>query len=92
MQNYTLSDCAKTNAEHPDTFFIPTQEEKEAIRPGDSVKLVFLGTEGGERMWVRVTGKSIGTLANNPFDPEVGAFGDTVQFEDRHILEITNRT
>ena len=67
------------HAESPDTFWIPPLEQRQTLRPGAGVKLVFeiKGLEDNgkvnvqrERMWVIVTAKHsdvyIGRLDNEP--------------------------
>jgi hypothetical protein len=55
-----LNSGVKLNREHPETFWIPDEEEKRAIVPGVLVKLMFTTTDfwgrrnWGERMWVYV--------------------------------------
>lgn len=71
------------NEYHPDTFSIPSAEEREALVASDFVKLVFniavqepSADDGfavnGERMWVRLEGSYgpylWGKLANSPID------------------------
>ena len=55
---YTLDNGAETHREFPDTFAIPPQHDRESLRPGDLVKLIFrieFDDEANvERMWVRV--------------------------------------
>lgn len=44
--------------EYPDSFWVPSPEEKAALRPGDSVKLMWSVKRmeaAGERMWVTIT-------------------------------------
>ena len=74
---FHLRDADEAAAASPYTFLIPSREERVAIAPGDLVKLGFeyeWQTEeyGGERMWVRVIGKTglqfTGTLDNQPFE------------------------
>ena len=60
------------NRAHPDTFWIPDEDDKELLRPGDQVKLMWSvrnprrGSASGERMWVTITNrdgdKLVGTL------------------------------
>lgn len=56
---------------YPDTFEVPDDEDKEVLRPGDQVKLMW-SVRGwpGERMWVTVThrdgDKMVGILDNWP--------------------------
>lgn len=89
---YTLIDGWERNAEHPDTFEIPTMAEAGRVTVGDYVKLGFEyeGEEfAGERMWVEVTGIGNGgfegTLANTPLT-DLLSFGDLVKFGLCHII------
>ena len=97
---YTLSDGVKLHAENPDTFAIPSDEDKAAITRGSFVKLIFSPTEKSddtmpERMWVEVThldngGERItGTLANNPLSLESPQYGDEIHFTPDNIIAIS---
>lgn len=87
-----LVDGLAMNKEFPDTFHIPSQEEKDAVFVGMFVKLGFIGKKGTERMWVQVIsindGEYEGTIANNPVVVRK-KFGDVVDFKQKHILSIT---
>ncbi len=92
---FTLIDGVERNAENPDTFEIPTLEERLAVQPGDYAKVGFECEDqdlGGERMWVQVEriedGQWIGTLANDPMVIPSLRFGDEVRFEAKHIIGI----
>ena len=56
-----LEDVEKTAKENPETFFIPSEEERKAQRIGYSVRLHFWlkdpapGQPQAERMWVTIT-------------------------------------
>ena len=93
---YTLEDAVALNAEHPDTFKIPDAHQIEAIRPGDLVKLTFLGEDPetgctAERMWVEVTtagtGRYTGTLANDPSYLPL-EHGELIEFTSANILDV----
>ena len=83
----------------PDTFAIPPLAEREALRPGDLAKLVFLDDEpgrgpGGERMWVEIDDVTIrmdiaygGVLRNSPVVVAGLSFGDRVRFGPEHIAD-----
>lgn len=88
---YRLDNCVLRNKQHPDTFEIPSKERIRALKPGEYVKLIFLGGQGAERMWVSITkiagDKFTGKLANTPLQPgAVGVtYGATIRFNSRHI-------
>lgn len=50
---YTLMDGVKQNKDCPETFEIPSKQEKEKLKVGEHVKLCFeeFG-QSSERMWV----------------------------------------
>ncbi len=95
MRTLTLIDGVKRHANHPDTFEVPTLAEKEAVVPGNYVKLGWEETElepgmpNGERMWVLVTGENVGLLRNRPvvFSDKL-KFGQEVEFHSDNILSI----
>lgn len=92
IYRWRLRSGVKLHEQHPDTFWIPSEEDKNEIKPGYRVKLVFNLRGGGERMWVvvdEVRGtKFVGTLWNHPaFIPRLYA-GDTVKFKRDHIIDV----
>ena len=87
-----FDDVEKAAKENPDTFFIPSAEERKSQRVGDSVRLHFrLKNPSGdepqaERMWVTVTREQgwlkpyKGVLQNAPVYIEDLNPGDEVSF------------
>lgn len=88
--NYQLIDVEERNKKHPDTFWIPSLEDRTDIDVGQWVKLIFQGKEITERMWVKVTnivGSLVGTLDNDPAALPI-THGDSIDFEPKHIMDI----
>jgi uncharacterized protein YegJ (DUF2314 family) len=93
--NITLIDGVERNTENPDTFWIPSEEEKDTVKEGMLCKLGFETNDcedcGGERMWVVVTHKTeggfVGTLRNEPVFLDL-EFGDEVHFQRNNIIDI----
>ena len=93
-----LASGVRLNHDHPETFWIPKEEEKEAITPGVHVKLLFdtydlwWRRNWGERMWVEVVAIKkrhiVGVLMNEPFAIPRLYFGDRVKFKRDHIIDI----
>jgi Uncharacterized protein conserved in bacteria (DUF2314) len=95
IYRWTLGNGVRQNQEHPDTFWVPTESEKAAIRPGDDVKLMFLErlpSGWGERMWVTVTKvgrrRLVGRLANDPYSMARLECGDKIRFKRKHVIDI----
>ena len=99
--SWTLDDGEKLHRAHPDTFWIPSLQERESLRVGDLVKLRFLivvvdddgnEEEGGERMWVEVEKCHQvyyqGELTNQPACTDEVMLGMVVWFEPRHVIDI----
>jgi hypothetical protein len=100
--DWGLLDAESQNEAFPDAFPIPSRAERDALRPGDMVKLVFVldpppaSGPNAERMWVEVRatqpdGVVEGWLTNQPvvitsLDP-----GALVAFEARHVAGIALR-
>jgi uncharacterized protein YegJ (DUF2314 family) len=89
---YTLVDGVERNETNPDTFWIPSKEDKNSLSVGDMVKLGFLDKQGaGERMWVEITEKHEGSfkgiLQNTPLWIKL-THGDEVSFESKHIIDL----
>lgn len=89
---YTLGSGIEMNALYPDSFWIPSPEEKAALKVGDFVKLMFFPVDGpgGERMWVQITSihgdQLTGTLSNNPVCIEGLEYDDEVAFHLDHVI------
>ena len=93
IHRWHLGSGVGRNRENPDTFWIPSDEERDAVVPGMEVKLTFEMRDGwGERMWVTVIGlkgrKLIGKLDNMPIGiPRLLAV-DKIKFNREHIIDI----
>jgi len=92
---FSLVSAEERHAESPDTFQIPSREEREGLCPGDHVKIIFETATGRpERMWVRVedVGEDcyLGSIANKPafIPPHVLKFGDEIVFGPEHVASI----
>jgi hypothetical protein len=90
---WTLRSGIKQSRLHPQTFWIPSEEDKDAVEPGSVVKLMFRQSDGwGERMWViveKVSRRSmIGSLANTPVEFPRLDFGSKIKFRREHIIGI----
>jgi uncharacterized protein YegJ (DUF2314 family) len=92
---YKLGNGEDLNRENPDTFYIPTREERESIKEGDTVKLMFIFEDENamtERMWVQVVSKAgnqyKGFLDNVPYSTDSIKAGDEVIFSPEHIIQI----
>jgi len=94
--DWWLADGEALHAEHPRSFFIPDRERREALRPGELIKLEFQygphadsEDEGHvERMWVEVVDASHGILRNGPFRLQGLELGDHVTFGVEHVISI----
>lgn len=98
---WELDDAEPIAAAHPDTFWMPPREERDALLPGQQVKLIFrilVADEAGreevhvERMWVNVTGRDgslyTGELDNQPYCTDEMNPGMPLCFEARHVINI----
>lgn len=93
IDRWHLGSGVESHREHPNTFWIPSQEEKEAIEPGVMVKLMFRMKDGWvERMWVEVTDvkkrRVVGKLSNDPVGIPRLLPGDKIKFDRDHIIDI----
>ncbi len=100
-EGWELDDGEVIAAAHPDTFWLPPLEQREALQPGQLVKLIFrilVADEAGneemhvERMWVIVTRRDgnlyTGELDNQPYCTDEMNPGLPVAFEARHVINI----
>jgi hypothetical protein len=98
IHRWHLGSGVKRNRQHPETFEIPDDEDKQAIEPGVLVKLMFEMRNsktwflGGERMWVEVVAvkrrRIVGRLINEPLGIPRLYPGDKVRFRRDHIIDI----
>lgn len=97
MGRYAIEDPRPIAADAPYTFYLPSENERLAVSPGDLVKLMFRSVPASrewdaERIWVTVTEidspRLTGTLANHPLDMPQLKEGDPVTFDRGHILDI----
>lgn len=79
--------------DHPDSFWVPSADEKAELRPGDRVKLMWSVKRmqaTGERMWVTVTHRDgdqlTGKLENWALFVHLEA-GETVKFHIDDIID-----
>lgn len=97
-----LLDAEAQHRSFPDTFPIPTEAERRALRAGDMVKLVFVldpppaSGPNAERMWVEVReahkdGSFDGWLTNKPVVITSLAPSAVVAFEAVHVAGIALR-
>ena len=89
---YTLIDGIDRNQKNPNTFQIPSKQDKSNLKVGDHVKLGFEDVEGTERMWVKINHISgdhfVGFLDNDPSFLKSIRHKDLVEFNSKHILSI----
>ncbi|MDO5683611.1 MAG: hypothetical protein Q4G46_12400 [Propionibacteriaceae bacterium] len=81
------------NREHPETFWIPDDEEKALVEPGDVVKLMWrVPRSPGERMWVRVTHRQgdrlVGRINNYPIYV-FADYDEVVKFHIDDVIDIS---
>lgn len=98
MVSYTLDNGAEIHREAPATFFLPPLAERENLRSGDLVKLIFrIELDGDdevhvERMWVQVTEVRletyVGLLDNDPYCTREICSGMRVEFHADHVIQI----
>jgi hypothetical protein len=95
--SWKLEDAQILANEFPYTFYKPSSEVVSLLKEGNEVKLIFEFESDdpeapqAERMWVEIkeikNGKYVGTLDNDPAYINDLNLGDTVEFEERHIVD-----
>lgn len=94
-----LMDGVARNEAHPDTFQIPTQEERDGLRPGAFAKIGIEMPDGaGERFWVKVEGRAEGenagryrgAISNDLVHTRDHGMkdADTIEFGPEHVLAV----
>lgn len=93
IHRWHLDSGVQRNRDHPDSFEIPSDEAKQLVMPGVTVKLMFEMKAGwGERMWVDVVAVKrrhlIGELRNQPaMIPRLHP-GDMIRFQLDDVIDI----
>ncbi len=100
---WTLISAEDRQAEHPDTFHIPSREQRDSLARGDGAQLLFdietrdgdrLIDRGVDRLWVIVkerTGSNyLGVLDSDPGSAEGLNLhaGQLITFRSEHVAEI----
>src|SRR5438270_1718490 len=93
---YSLDSGVDAQAESPDTFHIPSANDRGSLGRGDFAKLIFRFSDGNrefvERMWVRVEAVGpegyTGILDNDPYDTREIRAGGRVRFSSDHVIQI----
>ena len=97
---WMLGNAEAFHKSHPSEFQIPELSEREALRPGDKVKLVFLFWQNdkgepyvlSERMWVViqrvVDSKYVGVLQSDPVSAGRVKVGDLIEFGPEHVASV----
>ncbi len=94
--SFDLEDGELRQHEAPDTFQMPSREQRESLIPGDSAKLMFRFSDWTnsliERMWVIVKAHDdegyIGTLNNTPYCTDHIQPGMEVRFLPKHVVSV----
>ena len=95
---YVLEDVIEKNIENPRKFIIPTDDEIDKLKVGNSVRLIFkmhTPQEDGcqaERMWVTITkikdNTFFGELENTPYYLKSIKCGDIIEFKKANIATV----
>lgn len=92
IDRWHLTDGEQMNRDYPDTFEIPTEEDKAAIEPGDTVKAVFSLTDWGEKMWLEVVKVKerhlVCRLTSHPLAIPRLSCGDSVKVKRKEVVDI----
>ena len=102
IDGWCLEDAEARHQEAPDSFWLPEEEKRKALQPGDLAKLVFrISVDNDEnpvaveRMWVLVRERTgshyFGILDNDPYAIEENDefwSGTEVPFSARHVIDI----
>jgi hypothetical protein len=92
IDRWHLGDGVKFNRDYPTTFEIPTDEDKAAIEPGDTVKAMFTMKDWGERMWLEVVEvkrrRYVCQLTSHPVGIPRLDFGKTLKIKPEHVIDI----
>lgn len=92
IDRWHLVDGEAMHRDHPETFDVPDEEDKEAIETGDRVKAGFAMKEWGERMWLIVVDADprhlICRLDSHPLAIPKLSCGDTIRIRRKHVIDV----
>ena len=100
---WELENAEEMNSQHPETFSIPSLEERTSLQAGARVKLgfLFLTEQAGEeliqceRMWCMIgevsNGRYVGVLESNPVSSPALQAGDQIRFGPEHVATVLIR-
>ncbi|NLR98728.1 DUF2185 domain-containing protein [Rhizobium sp. P38BS-XIX] len=92
-----LDDPRPIADEAPYTFFLPLDEELDALKPGDFAKLIVRSIPpspicSAERLWARISSISglsmTGIIDNHPYDIPQLSIGAQIAFERDHVVAV----
>lgn len=96
-ERWHIADPLPLASEYPDTFWLPSADDKAAVEPGWNVKLMFETRDEErwcERMWVHVTQRRgerlIGRLDNCPIGIARLGWGTKVRFSVDDIIDFND--
>jgi len=100
--HFVLDDAVEIHNENPDTFWIPSNEEKNNLSVGSIVKLIFsmevsAGSDEAstERMWVEILNIEhdvfTGRLDNEPNGSDCVNCDYVFNFNSCHIIDIYSK-
>ena len=95
----TLMNGVERNRAHPDTFQIPSQDEREALQAGAFAKIGIEMPDGsGERFWVKLEGRVEdgatvqyrGAISNDLVHTRDHGMkdADMIEFGAEHVLQV----
>ncbi len=98
QEEYVLEDVVKKNSENPRKFIIPTVDEIDNLKVGNSVRLIFAMQTpqddgcSAERMWLTITeikgDRFLGKLENAPYYLKSIKCGDIIDFRKANIATV----
>jgi hypothetical protein len=97
LDGWHLLSGVESHRRAPKTFWIPPERKRTNLKPGDIAKMIFdikePGGVFGERMWVKVSGRSgpyyLGDLSNQPLAARKNLrWGSPVVFLPEHVIDI----
>lgn len=100
MKTWRLENVVETALKNENTFFIPSEKERNSQKTGNHVRLHFLletpaeNEPRAERMWVQITDiikseivKYIGVLVDDPVYIKDLKSGDVIEFDSTNIAQ-----
>ncbi len=94
VRGWHIVNAEEQHARQPETFELPTLEQRRKLEPNDQAKVIFVGPTGSsERIWLSIVAVKEGPVyegfvANEPVAADLPEYGKDITFLPVHVVDI----